>query len=267
VPQGQTRPAGAGSPKAKMHIGVLATGLDSYWQEMSIGTMAGAMGLSMDGEQGYRLFYFLDPKKKAGAPGTGGAGSDCSRKINSFDRITMATAKTIKNLGIDVPYALVRLEVNCGDDQNAGGMFVVTRMKRLDGTMKYPLDVTKAVTEALDGSTKYLEGKKPEIDKLLAELKPQVGFGVGDAETKRSTDVLPFVAWKDDRLVIRVRTRVVDTQLGWGCPVQTEEPCAAVSGKATVELNVTTTVDRKGSVVGTETSPPTTSVQNFPPPM
>jgi hypothetical protein len=233
-------------------VGVLVAGVENFFEERSIGTMEGAVGVSMEGGPGYHLFYFPDLKKGTGAHVvTGISGSIQSHTY--YDKVTLATAESIKSLGIHDPFALIRYEVSCGSESYIDYAFVMTVMERLDGTPAYPLHMTEVMADLFLRNEKILKKRADEIEKALEVLREQ--FKAKGAEIRKETSIFPLAYWKDDGLEVTIQTLFREMEYGWGCPIQTPEPCSALSMVITVENNSSFRVDRNGKVLKMTAAP------------
>jgi hypothetical protein len=144
----------------------------------------------------------------------------------------VANRTAAKRWGITVPYSLVEVEVNYH-----GGLPFATKMRRLDGTREYPLDVTKTVEmlrkryaadcKAITNSVETAmaaEGKRVLATDPVSEaqfrqwrdavLDAEGGEVLGRHKTTgpRQTEQLEYMTWLVDRNVLRVayRTRISD---------------------------------------------------------
>ncbi|MFH1437266.1 MAG: hypothetical protein ABIJ56_16275 [Pseudomonadota bacterium] len=258
------------SHPGKMRVGVLVNGIGEILQAQKIGTAADAFGVIVDGDMRYRVFFFPDNVSGSGAyVVTGSQGG--IQQHRSFGKVTLATMESMKNLGIHDPYALVRFEINCGDDEEMGHTFVMTDMKRLDGTSEYPLDLTAVIKDILKRSEDLLAEKESEIEELLARQREAGPFQVDE----RRTIVLPFIYWQDERLVASIRSRVIEDERLLSSPLpdkQAPGPAGAnapkyLSARSMVEFSVTFTVTKDGTIESIEPSEPTHSFTVYPPPM
>jgi hypothetical protein len=141
------------------------------------------------------------------------------------------------------------------------------------------------MAELMKRNDAYLAEVKPEIDKLLyppgqddsGEAEQETGgLEPATAQTPFSQGMeaagpvtVPFALWKDDKLVVKIKTRYRATYYGWPCAVKTtaDPACTAASMEATIDCMVSFTVDKDGSVANAEKTPPERSVKSFPPPM
>ncbi|HLW65270.1 MAG TPA: hypothetical protein VKS79_08125 [Gemmataceae bacterium] len=128
-----------------------------------------------------------------------------------FNNVALATPDSLKPLGIEAKYALVEIEVNNGGGCPAFHSFAATKMKKLDGTKEYPLDMIKVVDELRKKYDEHLRDEAQIIDAAMVEageksLKEQKATG------PRERSELMFLTWlpEQQRLRAHFRTRVVD---------------------------------------------------------
>ena len=136
-------PAGKYQPLAGTVVGVLASDVAPAVALDGRSGPPDAMGFGRDG-MSYRWVYL----PAAGTPLitnlTLPVGAKGDRKA-VFPALDMANPKTAKAAGVTSAYALVEVEVNNGAGSPAGEGFVATKVKVLDGTKEYPLDVAATV--------------------------------------------------------------------------------------------------------------------------
>lgn len=190
-------------------IGVMVSDVAAVMQHDGRGGPPDAIAFSRN-LGSYRWVYAVDPDKpiitnlqvKTGADG---------KQIKVYPKLGMANARLLAGFKIDVPYALVEMEVNDGLGAPADEGFVGTTMKRIDGTKAYPLNVTRVVA---DLKKKYEEYKKASAATFATAL--------GAAQKKWLTDQKPtgprevkellYLSWdaKAETLRVHFRTRVSD---------------------------------------------------------
>jgi hypothetical protein len=175
------------------------------------GGPADAMGLSLNGGS-YRWIYvpvaaredaiIFDLQVKAGEKGS---------LTQRYPLLNMANARSIKQWGIGVPYALVEVEVNGGEGAPADESFAATKMTRLDGTKLYPFNVTESVAEL---KKRYAEWKNEQKNKLDEAMLDAQKKAIKDRKPTgpRETQELVYMTWLEDskRLRIHFRTTVTD---------------------------------------------------------
>jgi hypothetical protein len=133
--------------------------------------------------------------------------------IKGFDRVTAARAETVKQFGITAPYALVEVEVNGGQGSPAdafGHAFVATKMRQVDGTRDYPLNVAEAVASLRQRFERESESDKALSDAL--EKARRLALGNRPPTGPRETDVLLYLTWlpETQRLRVAFRAKVTD---------------------------------------------------------
>jgi hypothetical protein len=129
----------------------------------------------------------------------------------NYPSLSMINPQTLKRWDITGPYALVEVEVNDGLGAPAQEGFVATKMRRLDGTKEYPLQVAEAIATATKRYQQYKEGENKAIEGAMQEagqkaLKDKKPTG------PRETSELMYVTWltEGDRLRVHFRTTISD---------------------------------------------------------
>ena len=128
-----------------------------------------------------------------------------------FKNVTLASLQALKPFSIQARYALVEIEVNDGLGCPACHSFAATKIKRLDGTDAYPLDITKVIQGLRQKYDEHLRDEAQKIDAAMVEageksLKEERATG------PRERSEVMFLTWLPDeqRLRAHFRTRVVD---------------------------------------------------------
>ena len=93
--------------------------------------------------------------------------SNGTKKI--YPSLSMASPTTVKQWGIDAPFALVEIEVNDGEGSPATDSFVATKMKKLDGGKEYPIQVASVIGELKKQYETQLVDKQKEVDAAMVE--------------------------------------------------------------------------------------------------
>lgn len=147
--------------------------------------------------------------------------ADGSKKI--YPRLNMATPTSVKKWDIDKLYSLVEVEVNDGEGSPANDSFVATKMKKLDGSRDYPIQVAAAIADVKKQYEAYLTENQKSIDaamdeaakKLLKDRKPT---------GPRENSTLMFVTWMPDaeKLVVRFLTKTTDGDYKYGNGINIE---------------------------------------------
>lgn len=132
-------------------------------------------------------------------------------QIRIFPSLNMANPDTVKQWKIQAPYALVEVEVNDGLGAPAQEGFVATKMKRLDGTKEYPLNVAKVVEELKDRYEKDLKKLEDKISQAMEQSKEDA-IGKNAATGPREKKTLMYLTWVSDqkRLRMHFRTTITD---------------------------------------------------------
>ncbi len=169
-----------------------------------------AMGLSLNNNS-YRWIYVPTPDAKS--PLISGLNVDVGEKGGKkmYPKLGMANPTLARGWGITVPYSLVEVEVNDGEGSPAGESFVATKVTRLDGTKKYPLDVVKCVEAARERYKADSKAMAARIEKLL-EAEGKKVLKDRKVTGPRETAQLEYMTWLTEKETLRVafRTRVSD---------------------------------------------------------
>jgi hypothetical protein len=147
--------------------------------------------------------------------------ADGSKRV--YPRLNMATPTSVKKWDIDKLYSLVEVEVNDGDGSPANDSFVATKMKKLDGSKDYPIQVAAVIADAKKQYDAHLSEKQKDIDtamedaakKALKDRKPN---------GPREKNTLMFVTWMPDteKLVVRFLTKITDGDYKYGGGINIE---------------------------------------------
>ncbi len=182
-----------------------------------------------------------------------------------------ANAADAKRWGITVPYALVEAEAHRGFTFHDGEGFVAKKMKRLDGTADYPLDLPSVVSRLRDRYQGHIEVRRKKTDSEMEAVKKEVLKGRAVTGPKRA-DELMYLTWLPDskRVKVAFRSRFHDAALeevtfplrynhrrrGDPPAVGPNEIKVEQGVHFGVELGKAYEVDIKGNVVATHELPP-----------
>jgi hypothetical protein len=128
-----------------------------------------------------------------------------------FDKLSLASTDTLKPIGIRAKYALVEVEVNAGLGSPASDSFAATKIKLLDGSMEYPLEVEKSVEELRKKYDDYLRDEGRKIDAAIVEAAEKYLKDEKPTGPRERSDLM-FLTWMPDseRLRVHFRTRIFD---------------------------------------------------------
>ncbi len=147
--------------------------------------------------------------------------ADGSKKV--YPRLNMASPTTVKKWDIDKLYSLVEVEVNDGDGSPANDSFVATKMKKLDGSKDYPIQVAEVIAEVKKQYQAHLTEKQKDLDAAMDEaakkaLKDRKPTG------PREKNTLMFVTWmpETEKLVVRFLTKITDGDYKYGGGINIE---------------------------------------------
>jgi hypothetical protein len=190
-------------------IGVLVSNVVAMMGQEGRGGPADAFGFSRDG-QSYRWVYVpvqQNPMINNLQVNVGEKGE----KIKVYPSLSMASPTTVKQWDIDVPFALVEVEVNDQLGSPAQEGFVGTKMKRLDGAKEYSLQVAEVVAEVQKKHQRLMQEQEKAIGNAMAEAEKQY---LKDKKMTgpRETNEIMYMTWlpETERLRINFRTTISD---------------------------------------------------------
>jgi hypothetical protein len=128
-----------------------------------------------------------------------------------FPALDMARPTTVAGGGVTAKYSLVEVEVNDGLGSPRGDSFVATRMKVLDGSRQYPLEVAKVIKQLQSRYATHVQEQSKAIEAALAQAQKKA---LNDAKPTgpREQSQLMYVTWMPDSNQLRVhfRTKITD---------------------------------------------------------
>ena len=144
-----------------------------------------------------------------------------------FPALNMANPKTAKAAGVKATYALVEVEVNDGAESPASEGFVATKVKVLDGSKDYPLDVAATVERLKKTHREYVAGQQKAVDAGL-EAARKKALGDGKPTGPKETAEVMLVTWaaETERLRVTFRTTVTDGAYQFGNGAEMRDPPA-----------------------------------------
>jgi hypothetical protein len=184
-------------------IGLLVSDVAGKMSHDGRGGPPDAMGFSVDNGS-YRWVYVPVAAPDAIIQNLQVPVGEKGDRVQKYPLLNMANARTIKQWNIQVPYALVEIEVNNEQGSPAGESFVGTKMTRLDGTKEYPLDVTATLA---DLKKRHAEWKKEQKDKLDEALAGAQKKAIKDHKPTgpQETQELMYMTWLSDSKKTRRR--------------------------------------------------------------
>jgi hypothetical protein len=254
-------------------VGVLVSDVGGVMGHDGRGGPPDALGFSRDA-QSYRWVYvpvkdnptITDLDVRVGEKG---------EKTVVYPSLSIASAQAVKPWGVTRPYALVEVEVNDGRGAPAEEGFVATRMKVLDGSREYPLDMTAVLGKLRKAYKGYLEEKKDVLDGALAEARKKA---LKDRKPTgpRETTELVYLTWlaEQRRLRVAFRTMVTDGAYTFGpandrgrpLPDSPRRQAVRFGTAFGIEFGRAYEVSKDGKVVRTLTLPPESFQQELRPP-
>ncbi|WP_439621932.1 hypothetical protein [Gemmata sp.] len=144
-----------------------------------------------------------------------------------FPALNMANPKTAKAAGVGTAYALVEVEVNDGAGSPPSEGFVATKVKVLDGTKEYPLDVAAAVERLKKTHREYADAQREAVDAGM-EAARKKALGDGKPTGPQETAEVMVVTWvaETERLRVTFRTTVTDGAYQFGNGTEVRDPPA-----------------------------------------
>jgi hypothetical protein len=145
-----------------------------------------------------------------------------------YAALNMANPQSIFQFAVTQPYALVEFEVNGGKGSPANDSFVATKMRMLDGSKEYPLNVLKVITRVKESYADYIVKEQKSIDKAMSELAAKSLKGKSLTGPRERKDLM-YVTWMPDTSTLRVhfKTTISDgayTLVNQGGPAQPRDP-------------------------------------------
>lgn len=196
-------------------IGLLVSDVAAKMGHEGRGGPADAMGFSADGNS-YRWVYVPVAERPLITNLSLPVGEKGDRRM-TFPMLSMASAQTVKQWNITVPYSLIEVEVNSGAAAPATEGFAATKMTRLDGTKDYPLDVAKVIAEARKRYAEWKGEQTQALDTSFAEAQKKA---IKDRKPTgpRQTAELFYLTWlpKTQRLSVRFRSTITDGDYKYG---------------------------------------------------
>ncbi len=183
-----------------------------------------AMGFSVNGNS-YRWVYVPVEKNPLITRLNVHVGEKGDR-IKVYPQLSMANAQTVQQWKIDVPYALVEVEVNDGDGAPAEEGFVATNMTRLDGTPAYPFKITEVLADIKKRHATWESEQAKKIDAAMSDAANKV-LKQGDKVTgPREKSELFYITWLPDRERLRIhfRTTLTDGAYKYGGGAEIDDP-------------------------------------------
>lgn len=131
--------------------------------------------------------------------------------VKCFNHLSMASPRTVERWGVRGPYALVEVEVNGGLGAPSGESLVATRLRVVEGTKQYPLQVSRVVAELRRQFPPYLREREDIIAQGMREARARRPPGHQVVPGREQTETL-FVTWLPDTDQLRVVLRARITQ-------------------------------------------------------
>jgi hypothetical protein len=264
-------------------VGVLVSDVGPFMATEGRSSRADALALSAGGHS-YSWVYVPDNATPAINNLTIKLGEKGERS-KVYPALSMATPGAVRAWGIDVPYALVEVQVNDGDGAPPDQTFVGTHMRRLDGTKAFPARLPDVVTDLKKRYAESLKARQKKIEDALAEVQKKALKG-RKVTGPRQTEELFYITYlaETGRVRAHFRTKITDGAYQYaemGGPGPFGRPVPPRRGPAIrpphplkvrygltfgVELGMAYEVDKHGKVVKIEELPAENFSQETPAP-
>jgi hypothetical protein len=191
-------------------VALLVNDVKAYMSFDGRGGPADAMGLSINNNS-YRWIYVPSNAVNPLISGLNVEVGEKPGKRKMYPKLGMANPTEVKQWGITAPYSLVEVEVNDGEGAPPGEAFVATKMKQVDGTKAFPLNVTKTI-EML--RKRYAADSKGAVKKAEAVMEAEGKKVLKERKVTgpRTTETLEYMTWLTGKDTLRVafRTKISD---------------------------------------------------------
>lgn len=165
-----------------------------------------------------------------------------------FDNLASLTPDIARQLGIRRQAVLVQYTANCGKAPPDEPSAVLTDLRILDGTAEYPLVTANVLSGLMRLQQEWVTSHWAEVDEeFRRNVSRTARYGpLAPSETR----VLKWMWWEDDRLFVRLKTRVQVIAMGGSCGYQLPdgERCNNPAGEAVAEVEETWTINRRGVI-------------------
>lgn len=146
-----------------------------------------------------------------------------NEKTKVYPKLSMASPTTVKQWGIDAPYALVEVEVNDGAGSPINDSFVATKMSRLDGSKDYPIQIATSIADLKKQFQSHLSEQQKELDAAMQEAAKKA---IKDRKPTgpREVQTVMFATWlaESEKLQVRFFTRITDGDYKYGNGINIE---------------------------------------------
>jgi hypothetical protein len=128
-----------------------------------------------------------------------------------FDRLNVASPKSVQPLGVTTLYTLVEVEVNNGAGSPPGDSFAATKFRVLEGSKEYPLKVGLVLEQLKKDYANYVKEQQQQLEAEMAKAQ-EVALKDKKPTGPRSTSQLMYVTWitADSTLQVRFLSKIND---------------------------------------------------------
>ena len=210
-------PNRAYQPRPGKVIGVAVSDVVGMMGREGRSSQADALGFSSDGGSYNWMYVPMDdmPQITNLNVRVGPKGEETIQ----FAKLGMATLKRIEPWGVKTAYTLVEVEVNNGKGAPADEAFVASKMRVVDGSKAFPINVDDCVAKAKALYAGYRNENAKKFEEAMAKAGKDA-LAEKKATGPREAAELMHVTWltKENRLVVTFQTTLTDGayQIGGG---------------------------------------------------
>jgi hypothetical protein len=246
-------------------IGVLVSDVAAMMNQEGRSGPPDSYGFSRDGHS-YR-WVFVPVKENPPIPKLEVKVGEKGDRTRVYSSLSMANANSVKQWNIDVPFALVEVEVNDQLGAPAEEGFAGTKMKRLDGTRDYPLQVAEVVAEVRKKHKALMLEQEKAIAGAMAETEKQ---SLKDRKLTgpRTANEIFYITWmpETERLRIHFRTTITDGAFQTGTVPIGRGRTVTFGTTIGLEMGYAFEVSKSGKIDRILTLPIQTFTKEVPPP-
>ncbi len=138
-------------------------------------------------------------------------------KSKVYPHLSIATSANTQLWGIDARYALVEVEVNDRFGSPSNESVVATRVKKLDQSSAYPINVEKVIDQLKRQYESHLAQKSKDLDAAMNASSEKVFKKHRDPKEVERANLM-FVTWMPlvEKLVVRFQTTITDGDYSYG---------------------------------------------------
>lgn len=132
-------------------------------------------------------------------------------KVKVYPHLNMANARTLAPWKVEGPVALVEVEINDGLGAPADEGFVASRMRRVDGTREFPLELPKVLADLRKQYEDHQKTQQATLERAMTAAQKK-WLGEQKPTGPREKSELMYVTWMAEKQRVRVyfQTRMSD---------------------------------------------------------